>query len=131
MRESHMTKQKSIEPRRPAALFNIAMARGVLINDPRMTELPSGSVVWNYDLATTGHNGTKCSVPVAWIDPSRPQSMKAGDDVLVLGSIRRRFFRLSGLTQSRTELLAEVVAKSGTARATKALSSYTQRLRGA
>ncbi len=122
-------KQNSAEQRPPGVLFNVAIARGVLINDPRMTELPSGSVVWNYDLATTGHDGTKCSVPVAWVDPTRPQSMKAGDDVLVLGSIRRRFFRLSGLTRSRTELLAEVVAKSGTARATKALSSYRQRLR--
>ncbi len=123
-----MTKQNSAEQSATAAQFNIAMARGVLANDPRQTELPSGSVVWNYDLTTTGHDGVRCSVPVAWIDPSRPQSMRAGDDVLVLGSIRRRFFRLSGLTQSRTELLAEVVAKSGTVRATKALSSYTRRL---
>jgi len=104
--------------------FNLALVKGVLAGTPKKTELASGSIVWNYDLTTNGVGGQRCSVPVAWVDPSRPSSLKVGDEVVAVGCIRRRFFRAGGATQSRTELLAEVVARSGSARASKALASF-------
>lgn len=36
-----------------------------------------------------------------------------GDAVVVLGRVRRRFFRTGGATASRTELVAERVAAAG------------------
>ena len=32
-----------------------------------------------------------------------------GVDVVVIGTVRRRFFRVGGATQSRTEIVADVV----------------------
>jgi single-strand DNA-binding protein len=50
------------------------------------------------------------SVPVSW--PNAPQNvviLEPGTEVLVLGRVRRRFFRAGGFTQSRTEVVAEMV----------------------
>jgi len=110
--------------------FNVVLVKGVLASDPRKTELASGSIVWNYDLTTIVAGVQRCSVPIAWVDPSRPSSLKEGDEVVSVGCIRRRFFRAGGATQSRTELLAEVVARSGSVRASKAMVLFDQHLPG-
>ncbi len=76
--------------------------------------LPSGSVSVQFDVTTTirsaGRSG-KVSVPVSWIDP--PSSSAAllidGAELLVIGSVHRRFFRVGGATQSRTEVVADTV----------------------
>jgi single-strand DNA-binding protein len=39
--------------------------------------------------------------------------MDADQDVVVVGRVRRRFFRSGGVTQSRTEVVAEVVLPTG------------------
>jgi len=88
---------------------NIAIVRGVLTRDPSIRDLPSGSVVVNYELSSTSRSGERRSVPVAWTDPSRPPALKSGDEVVVVGSVRRRFFRAGGSTQSRTEVVADLV----------------------
>jgi len=108
--------------------FNMVLVKGVLAGSPRKTVLASGSVVWNYDLTTSCADGQRRSVPIAWVDPSRPPSLDVGHEVVAVGCIRRRFFRAGGATQSRTELLAEVVARSGSVRATKVLVSFRDHL---
>lgn len=51
------------------------------------------------------------SVPVAWFDPPPTAEPQIGEELVVRGTVRRRFFRTSGATQSRTEVVAaEVVA---------------------
>ena len=55
-------------------------------------------------------------MPVAWFDaPATGRALTAGTDVVVVGSVRRRFFRTAGATQSRTEVVAEriVAARRG------------------
>jgi single-strand DNA-binding protein len=55
-------------------------------------------------------------VPVAWFDaPATGRDLAAGTDVVVVGSVRRRFFRAGDATQSRTEVVAEriVAARRG------------------
>lgn len=88
---------------------NLVVLRGTLVADPRLRELPSGSVLSQFDVTTRDDTGTQ-SVPVAWFEP--PKSgvpAVAGEDVVVIGSVRRRFFRAGGATQSRTEVIAEQV----------------------
>ncbi|WP_394930575.1 hypothetical protein, partial [uncultured Ilumatobacter sp.] len=48
-------------------------------------------------------------VPVAWRNPSAAAvgALVAGEEVVVTGRVQRRFFRSGGLTQTRTELVAE------------------------
>jgi single-strand DNA-binding protein len=56
------------------------------------------------------------SVPVAWFDPPAAASgLVAGDEVVVVGRVRRRFFRAGGATASRTEVVAAKVVPARSA----------------
>ena len=98
----------------PTALSNLAVIRGSVPNDPQPRDLRSGGVVVQFDVATRVESGgreVKVSVPVAWHDPTSTQlgALVAGVDVVVVGTVRRRFFRVGGSTQSRTEVVASAV----------------------
>jgi hypothetical protein len=52
-------------------------------------------------------------VPVVWHDPpASAYRLDRGDEVLVVGQVRRRFFRSGGAVASRTEVVAETVLKT-------------------
>ena len=88
---------------------NLVVLHGTLSADVRRRELPSGQVLAHFDVTTRDAGGTQ-TVPVAWFDPPAAVSgLAAGVDVVVVGSVRRRFFRAGGATQSRTEVVAEKV----------------------
>ena len=99
--------------------MNIVLLEGHLSSDPRRRDLPSGSALHAYEVSTRDGRVTR-SVPVVWVDPVRPPRLSDGDHVVVVGSIRRRFFRAGGAVASRTEVEAEVVARPGSARARRA-----------
>lgn len=92
---------------------NLVVLRGSLVKEATARELPSGSVVIQFDVTTRDGAGTQ-SVPVSWVDPP-PTGVPAGagDEIVVVGSVRRRFFRAGGVTQSRTEVVAERVVPAG------------------
>jgi len=97
-----------------SALSNLAIIRGAVPHDPLPRNLAAGGVVVQFDVATRVQSDGKTvtvSVPIAWNDPSAAQLgvVVAGADVVVIGSVRRRFFRVGGATQSRTEVVADVV----------------------
>jgi single-strand DNA-binding protein len=101
---------------------NLAVLSGVVTSEPERRELPSGSVVVAFDVTTTGPEGTgRTSVPCAWIDPRDPEILGAGVDVVVAGSIRRRFFRAGGATASRTEVVVDRVLPSRRSRGVERL----------
>jgi single-strand DNA-binding protein len=88
---------------------NLVVLRGTLVGEPRVRELPSGSVLSQFDVTTRDDSGTH-SVPIAWFDPPTAGiGAEPGSEVVVVGSVRRRFFRANGATQSRTEVVAEQV----------------------
>ena len=50
------------------------------------------------------------SVPVVWpAAPSSAAGLPPDTEVVVVGRVRRRFFRAAGVTQSRTEVVADQV----------------------
>jgi single-strand DNA-binding protein len=90
--------------------MNIVLLRGVLSSPPVVRTLPSGSELCAYEVTTPAEDGPACSVPVAWFDPpARRTALLAGDEVVVVGHVRRRFFRSGGVTTSRTEVVAHGV----------------------
>ena len=97
----------------PPAGTNLVVLRGVLSRDPEVRELPSGDALVAYDVtvrpeAPAGEAPRAESVPVAWFDPpAAATAMAAGDEVVVVGRVRRRFFRAGGATASRTEVVAD------------------------
>ncbi len=88
---------------------NMVVLRGTLVGEPRSRELASGTVLVQFEITTRDDAGTQ-SVPVVWFDPpATAGQIPPGTEVAVVGSVRRRFFRTGGATQSRTEVVAERV----------------------
>lgn len=114
---------------------NIAVIRGSIRTEPTSRELPGGGVVVQFDVATTAESDGRqlsMSAPIAWNDPTAAQLgvLHSGFEVLVVGTVRRRFFRVGGATQSRTEVVADqVVPIRQRKRVATALRSAADRLR--
>jgi single-strand DNA-binding protein len=82
---------------------NLVVLRGHITSDPVARSLPSGTFVTQVEL-TTRVADAATSVPV--VVEGRSVTAAAGDEVVVAGHVRRRFFRAGGVTQSRTEVVA-------------------------
>ncbi len=90
--------------------LNLTVLCGLVTRVPDVRILPSGSVVLGFDLRVTPPGGHAETVPVVWPDPpSRRAELAADQLVVVVGRVRRRFFRARGTTQSRTEVVAQRV----------------------
>jgi single-strand DNA-binding protein len=90
--------------------MNVSVVKGHLSRTPQERTLPSGDRIVTLEVSVRRAEEATESVPVAWPNPPRNAAELApGTQVLVLGRIRRRFFRAGGFTQSRTELVAESV----------------------
>jgi single-strand DNA-binding protein len=102
--------------------MNITILRGALSADPTITDLPNGIRVHNFEvLAPDGE--TRHMVPIAWHDPVRPPRLVQGDEIVVVGVTRRRWFRAGGGSQSRTEVLASSVTRPGSKGARRAVAA--------
>ncbi len=110
--------------------MNIVTLRGTLSHEPHTRELASGSVMLQFDVATALSAGM-ATVPVVWLDPPATAVFGAGDEVVVIGAVRRRFFRAGGATQSRTEVVAQSIVKSSQRRgAAKLLAQAVEQIEG-
>jgi hypothetical protein len=89
---------------------NCVVLRGEVSNSPEVRELSSGKVVTTFNLSTSTGAGT-WSVPVSF-EGTLAQTITDGSDVVVVGGVRRRFFRAAGSVQSRTEVSAAKVVAS-------------------
>jgi single-strand DNA-binding protein len=102
---------------------NVAVLRGHLSRAPEVRTLPSGDVVVAYEVTVRPSDGPAETVPVAWPDaPVRAQRLAADTEVVVVGRVRRRFFRTGGVLASRTEVVADGVHKPGAAGARAAVA---------
>jgi single-strand DNA-binding protein len=87
--------------------LNLAVIRGRLSSDPVDRTLPSGDLLVAYEVSITRPDAATESVPVVLIGGRPPAGLVAGDEVVVVGRVRRRFFRAGGGTASRTEIVAD------------------------
>ena len=114
--------------------MNVVVLRGRLGRAVEQRELPNGSVVLNYELSVARAEGPVESVPVVWADP--PANAAAALDpeprteLVVLGRVRRRFFKAGGATQSRTEVVAEQVTPARQAKRVRDLLGTAEALLG-
>ncbi len=97
-----------------ATLSNLAIIRGTVPAEPQNRNLPAGGMVVHFDVTTrieTNGRDANVSVPIAWNDPTPAQLgvVVPGAELVVVGTVRRRFFRVGGATQSRTEVVADAV----------------------
>jgi single-strand DNA-binding protein len=94
------------------ASCNVAVVRGTCSSPADVRVLPSEQVLAKLQV-TTRVEGRALSVPVAVLDPPGwVQQLDAGDEVVVVGHVRRRFFRAGGVTASHVEIEAEMVTRA-------------------
>lgn len=118
----------------PPAGTNLSILVGVLSRVPDLRVLPSGDEVLSLELTVRASGGPAESVPAAW--PSAPAAAAGwaeGEELLVIGRVRRRFFRAGGATQSRTEVVVSSAtptrrAATATRAVQSALATLTPRL---
>jgi single-strand DNA-binding protein len=104
----------------PVDDLNMVVLAGHLSSDPAERHLPSGDVLTSYEVTVPRDDGPADSVPVVLIGAVGPRGATAGDRVVVVGRVRRRFFRAGGTTASRTEVVADRFVRAGRARAVSA-----------
>jgi single-strand DNA-binding protein len=101
--------------------MNLVVLRGSLSRPPEARDLRSGDVLVAYEVTVPGRAGVPAtSVPVVWFAPpggAAAADLDADTEVVVIGSVRRRFFRAGGATQSRTEVVADRVIPARRAKA--------------
>src|SRR5687767_11946171 len=89
--------------------MNIVVLQGKLSRAPEERQLRE-SVLATYEVTTREPDESAVTAPVVWFDPPEAAwALDAGDDVTVVGEVRRRFFRSNGRTESRTEVVASTV----------------------
>ena len=113
--------------------MNVVVLRGTLSRPPEETLLASGDRLVRYEVTTRGGEGPADSVPVSWLaaPASATSGLDAGEEVVVVGRVRRRWFRRGGATESRTEVAAEsVIAARHTAKARKSIERALAALAG-
>jgi single-strand DNA-binding protein len=91
-------------------MLNMVVVIGSLAKPMQVRSLPSGLSLASFDLMVPRADQSADTVPVALFDtPEHVPEWVAGQDVLAIGRVRRRFFRVAGSTQSRTEVVADKV----------------------
>ncbi|HWC09777.1 MAG TPA: single-stranded DNA-binding protein [Acidimicrobiales bacterium] len=113
-----------------AAMTNLVVLVGRLARPAEQRELPSGARLVAYEVTVSRPGARAEGVPVVWPEaPASAGDYDVGEVVLVVGRVRRRFFRAGGATQSRTEVVAEVVVPTRLAkRARAALETACSRM---
>jgi len=103
-------------------MINLVVLEGVLSRPAQDLELPSGSRLVALEVTVRRETGPAEAVPVSWIDPPAWVSgLDTGAEVVVAGRVRRRFFRSGGVTQSRTEVVANRIVRASAASRVAAL----------
>jgi single-strand DNA-binding protein len=116
----------------PSPGTNLSVLVGTLSRPAELRELPSGDRVVALEVTVRSDGRPAESVPVAWTGaPVAASRWAAGEEVLVVGRVRRRFFRAGGVTQSRTEVAATMAVPTRRAVAAgKALQAAVEVLAG-
>lgn len=100
-------------------MVNIAVVIGKLTKSPETRRLASGLSLANFDVRVQRADESAESVPVTlFTGEGAVPEWQEGEELLVVGRVRRRFFRVGGSTQSRTEVVADrvvPVAQAGAA----------------
>ncbi len=102
--------------------MNIVALVGHLSRPSEPRQLPSGDHFVAYEVSARSTPEAKTdTIPVVWFGaPAHAAHLDVGEQVLVVGRVRRRFFSQGGRTQSRTEVVADLVVPTTQARRARA-----------
>jgi len=111
-------------------MTNVVALVGRLARPAEVRQLPSGDRLVTYEVTVPRPGERAESVPVVWFQaPARAAELAVDEQVVVVGRVRRRFYQAGGSTQSRTEVVADVVVAARQIRRAKtALAAAQARL---
>jgi single-strand DNA-binding protein len=90
--------------------MNVVAVLGRLARPAEERTLPSGDRLVAYEVTVPNADAKAETVPVVWFRaPARALDLDVDEEVVVVGRVRRRFFRSGATTQSRTEVVADAV----------------------
>lgn len=106
---------------------NLSVLRGECSAPPDVRELDSGRRVASLSVRVPTAGARATSVPVTvWEPPAWVETLAAGDEIAVVGHVRRRFFRnAAGATGARVEVEAETITRARDRRRLAALRRRT------
>jgi single-strand DNA-binding protein len=113
--------------------WNVVVVAGRLSRPAEQRVLPSGERLVAVQVTVDRTGDRAETVPVVWFDaPASAATLDIEEEVVVVGRVRRRFFRAGGSTQSRTEVVADAVVPTRRVKSAKtALAAATTRLEAA
>ena len=93
---------------------NLTVLLGECSGPPEIRTLSSGSTVASLGVRAPTGDGSTTSVPVTvWEPAGWIEDLDAGEVVLVVGRVRRRFFRTTtGATAARVDVEAEALTRA-------------------
>lgn len=98
--------------------LNLVVLIGTVSAAARTKSLPSGDWLVAFDLRVPAANGPRQSIPVSWIgEKAKAPTIVADGDLMVVGEVRRRFYRAGGALGSQVDVRAHKVVKGARARA--------------
>ena len=111
-------------------MTNVVVLYGRLTRPAALRSLPSGDQLVALEVSVRREGDRAETAPVVWPDaPASASALDVDQEVVVVGRIRRRFFKAGGATQSRTEVVADaVVPASQTRRARAAVAKAAAQL---
>jgi hypothetical protein len=87
--------------------MNIVVLQGTVREEPLTHTLASGKDALSFELSVCAPTGEATRVPVVVINAR--VDVRLDDELVVIGGVRKRFFRVASATQSRTEVVAAKV----------------------
>ncbi len=114
-----------------SATVNVAVLRGPCSTAPELRVLGSGRRLASLSLRTHGPGAKATSVPVTvWDPPAWLEGVDAGEELVVVGTVHRRFFKTATGAGAKAEVEARYVARATAARLATALRRAEEALEG-
>jgi hypothetical protein len=103
--------------------LNVSVLAGPCSGAPEIRKLTSGTRLATLAVRVPASGDRATSVPVSvWEPPAWIETLAAGDEVVVVGRVLRRFFQVAGGgTGSRVEVESEAIARATDGRRRAAL----------
>ena len=122
------TPKDGVEAVEGPAQLNLVVVRGECSGPPELRELESGRRLAAVSVRAPGPDGRATSVPVTvWEPAAWVEELVEGADVIVVGAVRRRFFRNPvGGAATRVDVEAAFIGRAGQRRQLDAALRRTQ-----
>ncbi len=109
-------------------MMNFVLIRGVLNRPAQIKTMANNDLLVSFDVTVERENEKAEVVPIVWFGVKAwATELDLGDEVVISGRIRKRFFQSGGALTTRTEVVAERVAKATQKRAVRVIYDHFEK----